>query len=219
MMETFHWEQFDRTSQDGCLFLDEDDVCFYYMKKPIGRPSDSKAGQLIYNIKIKPNEMTEAQRRVGWKYIAIKQCAKDMATFLKANMHLCPPRNTILVPMPPSAPRNHIEYDDRMVHVCTQLSEMLGYQVVDCFSSNEYLGSCHEGTMPRDIDLIISNTTFHWEMIESNVQYVFLVDDQLTKGTHFKAMKKILTDTYDVEVFGLFWAKQDSDYLYEVVPF
>lgn len=216
-MEHFHWERFDRTSQEGCLFLDKDDICFYYMRKPYVPPSHSKASQLIYNIKIKPNEMTEAQRRAGWKDIAIRQCAEDMARFIKANMNLCPPSNTLLVPIPPSAPRNHIEYDDRMTRVCSLISSKLGYHTADCFESIRHLGSTHERTMKRDVDLIISNTAFHSEMITPNIRYIFLVDDQLTKGTHFKAMKRIITSKFNIQVFGLFWAKQDSDYLYEVV--
>lgn len=218
-MEQFHWEQFDRASQDGSLLLDENDVCFYYMKKPYTLPSDSKAAQLIYNIKIKPNKMSEKQRRAGYKEKAIRQCAEDMARFLKANTHLCPPSNTLLVPIPPSAPRDHTEYDDRMTRVCSLISNKLGYPTVDCFESIHHLGSMHKRTMRRDVDLIISNTAFHSEMITSNIRYIFLVDDQLTKGTHFKAMKRIITSKFNIQVFGLFWAKQDSDYLYEVVPF
>ena len=218
-MELLHWEQFDRTSQSGCLFLDEDDVCFYYMKKPFGLPSDSKAAQLIYNIKINPKTMSNPQRKAGYKEKAIDQCAEDFSAFLSANKSLCPPTNTILIPMPPSTPRNHPQYDDRMFRVCNIISEKLGYQVVDCLTSKSYMGSFHTNTMERDVDLLIENTDFDYEMIKPGIQYVFLVDDQLTKGTHFKAMKKIITAVHDVEVFGLFWAKQDSSYLYSGIPF
>lgn len=213
-MEEYYWERFDRASQDGSFFLDDSDICFYYMKKPLGLPSKSDAGQRIYNIKIEPNKMTEAQRRAGYKEQAIKQCADDMALFLEANMTICPPRETLLVPIPPSAPKHHVDYDDRMVRVCALLSGKLGYPTIDCLESIQYHGSCHKGTMERDIDLIISNTIFHREMIPTNIRYIFLVDDQLTKGTHFKAMKRIITSQLNVSVFGLFWAKQDSDYLH-----
>lgn len=219
MMEIFHWEQFDRTSQDGCLFLDENDVCFYYMKKPTGLPSDSKAGQLIFNIKINPYKMSEKQRVAGYKEKAIKNCAEDMSIFLGNNMHVCPVNRTLLVPIPPSTPKNHVEYDDRMAQVCKLISKKLGYRFADCLESANYLGSLHKGDIPRDIDLIINNTIFHSEMITPDIRYVFLVDDQLTKGTHFKAMKRLITGKCNVQVFGLFWAKQDSDYLYRAVPF
>jgi predicted amidophosphoribosyltransferase len=41
---------------------------------------------------------------------------------------------------------------------------------------------------------------------------IAVVDDLLTTGAHFKAMKKILTETYpDIQVFGIFIARRVPD--------
>ena len=134
-MGAYRWRRFDRT-QGGSLYLDESDACLYYMDKTSGRPSDSEPNQLIYNLKISPADMTDAQRMAGFKDKAIRRCADDIADLL-----------------------------------------------------NHWATVTPENTIP------------------DGIRYVLLVDDQLTKGTHFKAVKPMFEEL-GYAVAGVFWAKE-----------
>lgn len=204
-MAPYRWRRFDRT-QGGSLYLDEGDACLYYMDKTDGRPSDSEPNQLIYNLKIDPDGMSDAQRRAGYKDAAIRQCADDMSD-LFAHWRTVTPANTILVPIPPSKPVGARGYDNRMILVCEMIQGRTGIRCIDCLSSKADLGAMHNGGMIRDVDLLRENTVFDARMIPEGVSYVILVDDQLTKGTHFKAFKPLFEDL-GYAVAGVFWAKE-----------
>ncbi len=204
-MASYRWRRFDRT-QGGSLYLDESDACLYYMDKTDGRPSDSKPNQLIYNLKINPVDMTDAQRRADFKGKAIRQCADDMAR-LFMNWKTVTPANTVLVPVPPSKPVGTKGYDNRMTLVCKLIESKTGIRCIDCLSAKTNLGAMHNGELSRDPELLRRNITFDSKMIPEGIKYIILVDDQLTKGTHFKAIKPFFEDLGYV-VAGVFWAKE-----------
>ncbi len=204
-MCAYRWRIFDRTF-GGSLYLDEGDICLYYMDKTDGRPSDSEPNQLIYNLKIDPADMSDGQRRGRYKENAIKKCADDMARYL-SQWNAITPLNTVLVPIPPSKPLGSPGYDNRMALVCSQIQGQTGIRYADCLRTIKDLGSMHHGDVARNIEQLRSNIAFEPEMIPGGIQYVILVDDQLTKGTHFKAIKPMFTDR-GYTVVGMFWAKE-----------
>ncbi len=204
-MASYRWRRFDRT-QGGSLYLDENDVCLYYMDKTDGKPSDSEPNQLIYNLKLDPDRMTDAQRRAGHKDRAIRRCAEDMA-LLFMNWKTITPVNTVLVPVPPSKPVGAKGYDNRMALVCELIQSKTEIRYIDCLSTKADLGAMHNGGLARDIELLRQNTAFDSKMIPEGIKYVILIDDQLTKGTHFKAIKPFFEDLGYV-VAGVFWAKE-----------
>lgn len=204
-MSTYKWRIFDRT-QGGSLYLEDDDICLYYMDKTNGRPSDSEPNQRIYNLKIDPSKMTKAQRDAGWKQEAITQCADDMAGYLR-RWKTVDPANTILVPVPPSKPVGAKGYDNRMILVCKAIYDQTGIRYIDCLRTRANHGAMHNGGLARDIDRLRQNIDFYPQMIPEGIQYVILIDDQLTKGTHFKAIKPFF-DELGYIVVGMFWAKE-----------
>ena len=44
-------------------------------------------------------------------------------------------------------------------------------------------------------------------MIPDGIDYIILVDDQLTKGTHFKAMQSLFAPMGYICI-GIFWARE-----------
>lgn len=204
-MGVYKWTIFDR-ALGGSPYLDDNDICLFYMHKTDGRPSDSEPNQLVYNLKINPAKMTDGQRRGRFKEKAINRCAEDMAGYLN-QWKAVTPLNTVLVPVPPSKPPEVPGYDDRMALVCSQIQGRTGIRCIDCLSTKKDLGAMHHGSLARDIKQLRDNIAFAPEMIPSGTQYVILVDDQLTKGTHFKAIKPMFTG-YGYVVIGMFWAKE-----------
>lgn len=190
----------------GSLYLEKDDICLYYMDKTDGSPLDSEPNQLIYNLKIDPDKMSDGQRRYRYKEKAIRRCAEDMAGYLN-QWKAVTPSNTVLVPVPPSKPVGCRGHDNRMAAVCGQIQDRTGIRCVDCLSTKKDLGSMHHGGLARDIEQLRRNISFDPAMIPGYVQYVILVDDQLTKGTHFKAIKPMFTER-GYTVVGMFWAKE-----------
>ena len=204
-MGAYRWRRFDRT-QGGSLYLDESDACLYYMDKTSGRPSDSEPNQLIYNLKISPVDMTDAQRRAGSKDKAIRRCADDIADLLEHWVTVTP-ENTILVPIPPSKPVGTRGYDNRMTLVCERVQAKTRIRCIDCLSTKTDMGAMHEGDFGRDVERLRQNTAFDPGMIPDGIRNVLLVDDQLTKGTHFKAVKPMFVEL-GYAVAGVFWAKE-----------
>ena len=63
--------------------------------------------------------------------------------------------------------------------------------------------------MSRDVDAIRRNTYFNPRMIPLGISCILLVDDQLTKDTHFKAFQPLFMDRGYI-VVGMLWAKEHS---------
>ena len=207
-MAAHAWRIFDRASQDGSILLHGDDICVYYMDKTPGPPSASKANQLIYNLKLDPMLMTGSQRKYNFKEKAIASFAEDLAGYL-SRWPSVGPDNAIMVPVPPSKPGSDPRYDDRIVKVCEIVTRKTGIRHCECLQTIADLGSLHSDAMPRDVDAIRRNTYFDPSMIPPGISCILLVDDQLTKGTHFKAFQPLFMDRGYI-VVGMFWAKEHS---------
>lgn len=205
-MAEHYWRRFDRTHQRGSLYLDTNDFCVYYMDKTNGSRYEKGPNQDISNLKIDPAKETSLQRKYGWKEKAIKQCALDMSSYL-LNQRTLTPDNSVLVPIPSSKPRGYEGFDDRMTRVCMQIQQITRIKCVDCLSTKKYLGSMHFNTLDRSIERLAQNTSVDIAMIPDGIDYIILVDDQLTKGTHFKAMQSLFAPMGYICI-GIFWARE-----------
>lgn len=219
--DIFEWRRFDKLLYGGSVNLEREDVCLFFMDRSPGGFSVSRANSLVSNLKITKADLERNPNRAHYKSEAIEQCAQDMANYFlrHASKVLDIGRRAedlLLVPIPPSECRDDAAYDDRMVLVCDKVSQRTGIPFANCLFSKKTAEKSHASPKRRDIGKIYGNIGFDVAAIFSHPQTVVLVDDVLTSGAHFKACQQVLRGwNADVEVMGLFWAKQKNDPDYE----
>ena len=118
-------------------------------------------------------------------------------------------RNFTFVPVPPSKPIEHPEYDDRLIQVLKQVQKEksnLDFRVL--VTQQQSTLAAH--TMPSGQRFSIQQLCELYAFNDSGFkppQKIVIFDDVLTKGTHFKAMQKILNQRYpQAPTIGLFIA-------------
>jgi predicted amidophosphoribosyltransferase len=169
----------------------------------------SNTNQLVFNLKILPNQSAD---RLFYKNRAITQCAREVAEFFTQNVN--PDLPIILVPMPPSKTRSHLEYDDRMEQVAQQVnqrcSNVMWAPLLETVSDGD---SYHSSSDSRNPDNLYRLMKINHERVESYDAdtHVVVLDDVLTSGSHFSVARRYLLEHFDsANIHGLFWAKSDS---------
>jgi len=195
-MSDFKWRYVDDLNRP--CFIEESDICIYAREHHPGGYSISDSNQLIFNFK-KPMRY-RGSNHWHYKEEAIIKFSKEIGV-LKL------PEDAVLIPVPPSKPRGHSEYDDRieksLMHLKRRFSD---FNVLPILNTTQVIPSAHEDDGPRNPRDIIP----YLEMVDSPVvssKYAFLVDDVITTGGHFKACQQLLQQNYPAVTFvGLFWA-------------
>ena len=108
--------------------------------------------------------------------------------------------------MPTSKSAEDPNYDPRFDELCRALRrrrpDLVVVQPIKC--QGEDTASHLGGT--RDPEIIFEGLL--WEGSDLSAQTVFLIDDLITSGAHFKACKKmVLEHMSGSQVVGLFWAR------------
>jgi len=97
----------DLTSTDQCRY--------WRVYTPKENYHFSETNRLIQNFKISPQE----KHRLTHKKAAIDQIAYEFMQIIPDPVY----QNFTFVPMPPSKPLNHPEYDDRLIQVLKQVQK------------------------------------------------------------------------------------------------
>lgn len=170
--------------------------------------SYSDTNQLIINIKKKPH--TSSQNELYYKEVAITQAANRFRATLNAesNRHLL--QSATLVPVPPSAIHGDPRYDDRMIRMLHQLGNGLHLDIRELVRQHASVEPTHASQDRRPtVAEIIENYYVVENHCEPEPSLIWLFDDVLTGGNHFKAMQYVLRQRFpDVEVHGFFVARR-----------
>jgi len=184
--------------------LQPDYECYYFGEYTGGRVgyAYSDFNKLILNFKKKSNE----QGTSAWAYKlgAIETVATWFSDlFSKADRI----EEITFVPVPPSKTKNNSEYDDRMLQVLKRVEEKLKRRldirelIITCRDREPLHGSDNRLKPIQLKEYLRLNEN----CIEPEPQEVFLVDDILTNGTHYRAIKMILEEKFfGVKTKGLF---------------
>jgi predicted amidophosphoribosyltransferase len=182
--------------------LDETDECYFIGEYTAGRGySHSPTNQLIYNLK------KSVERRGLAEYWHKEDSIRRAASALAASLNPEFLSKATFVPVPPSRAAEDPLYDDRM----TQVIRLLGPNVdvrelVVHVESTPGAHLCAVRPGPREI---YENYAIDESLVEPRASLIAVVDDVLTTGAHFKAMKRILQESYpNIGVFGLFIARR-----------
>jgi len=184
------------------FYLDQDDECYFIGDYTAGKGyAHSSTNQLIYNLK------KTVDRRGRLEYWHKEQAIRTAAGALSQFLNPAFIKAGTFVPIPPSKAKDDPMYDDRM----SQIICLLGPEV-DLREAVEQIESTavvHLSNLRPGPDALHGNYRIVDAFREPTPTTIAIVDDVLTTGAHFKAMKRILAETYPgVNICGIFLARR-----------
>lgn len=193
------WNKIDELHRP--YYLEEEDFCLYAREYSEGGYEASTSNQLVFNLK-KPISY-KGLPQWFYKEHAIERFASELGM-------LRFPDNAVIIPAPTSKPRKSPLFDSRIDDVakslCKYNSNLIYQPILDV--DIELLSAHSEGgtRIPEEIEEHIVVSKFTKIEIPSTV---FVIDDLITTGGHFVAIKRALQHTFPgIKVIGLFWAKK-----------
>jgi hypothetical protein len=182
-----------------------DDVVLYFGDySPGAGGRHSRANDLIYDFKMPMSK--QGDRLWRFKAQKISQAARLVSGYLGPWLN-----QLTLVPVPPSKSSSHPLHDNRVLSMLRQVQAPNG-QSVDVRELIIQVGdraAAHEGTAPRPTVAELQGIYQIDLSITGNLRsQIVIVDDVLTKGTSFRAMKTILAAQFPATpIVGLFLAR------------
>jgi hypothetical protein len=179
------------------------DTCYYYFKYTAERGySYSKTNNLILNFKKKLDRRGEGHFR--YKGEAITEIA-NLLTRLSQNSI----NKSTFVPIPPSKSKANPLYDDRMTQVLNLGLKDRNADIRELVYQNTDTVECHISGN-RDITALEDILEIDENLVEGVREYIVIVDDVLTTGCHYIAMRNILRRRFpEAKIIGLFIARRE----------
>lgn len=209
------WTRIDNIILAKLPYLNSGDVCFYYSVRTPGGYSQSSANSRIDNFKKSPEKYRDNTAVWKYKLAAIDGFADNVCDLLCTDSFqgfIGRYQPAYLTAMPTSKPKSDPYYDTRIEDLCRIVCGSIpGLSFASPFDSKTRITPAHEGG-PRNVETIQANLLF--DGFFNRPGSVILVDDVLTKGTHFAACKDMILKRYpETPVVGIFLALHKSDYV------
>jgi predicted amidophosphoribosyltransferase len=184
--------------------LTADDECYFLYEYTSGKNySFSETNRLVSNLKKRPSLAGTAQYR--YKTLAIEFCGRMFGESINPKWLA----TGTLVPVPPSKARTDPEYDDRISKICRAIPAAGALDVREIVVQTRSLPADHEGGPRHRIEDLLEVYRIDEAKTAPAPQNITVVDDVLTNGTHFRAMKTILKDRFPgASVVGFFIARR-----------
>lgn len=183
-------------------YLDEHDICYYAGEYTAGAGhAYSQTNQLILNFK----KSLDKQGTPQWPYKerAIQQAAQIIRTAIK------PDAPITFVPVPPSKRKEDPLYDDRLLRMLQVVCVGRKQDVRELVLQEHSIEAAHLTAARPTPDELIANYRLDKNLMAPAPQTLWIIDDVLTTGCHFKAVKHVLADHFpDTPIVGLFLARR-----------
>lgn len=189
-------------------FLQDDDLCYYFGEYTGGGQgfAYSNFNSLILNFKKDPSK--EGTFEWDYKLGAIETIATGFVDIFKKISRI---QHITLVPIPPSKMKNNPKYDDRILKMLRRVEEKLGKKldIRELIISRQDREPLHKGETRLTPPELRKYLEFNRDVFDPVPQEILLIDDVLTNGTHFRAMKDMITQEFPaVRVTGLFISRR-----------
>ena len=183
-------------------YLSEQDICFYTSEYTAGEGHVySDTNQLIYNFK----KTVDKRGTSEWKY-------KEQAILQAANIFraaIKPGAQITFVPIPPSKVQTDPLYDDRLLRMLQIAFEGRHTDVRELVVQLQSMEAVHLSERRPTPDELIANYRLDESLADPAPQIIFIVDDMLTTGCHFKAVQQLLVERFpQAKIAGLFLARR-----------
>ena len=202
---TARFIKIDEQNRGDHVNLNADDECYFLYEYTSHKDySYSATNSLISNLKKKPSLRNTKQYR--FKTRAIQECSAAFAGAINKKWL----EGGTLIPVPPSKARSDPEYDDRVVKICQGIPSPTPrpLDIRELVVQRVSLPAAHEGQRPT-VEELLAVYDIDGTKVQPNPTHMAVVDDVLTVGTHFRAIKTVLNGRFSgVPVVGLFIARR-----------
>jgi hypothetical protein len=198
--------QIDESNIGDHSRLGPDDRCYFLFEYTSGKTwAFSRTNSLISNLKKKPSICSPNE--LYYKNQAIQQAAAALRQVLNPGAI----KSVTLVPVPGSKAPDHADFDPRMERVCQLIAP--GIDVRNIIVQTASTAAAHEAEGDR---ISVEDLLEVYEIDESRCQPVpstiWIIDDVLTAGTHFRAMQTLLSQRFpNAPIYGVFIARRIFD--------
>jgi hypothetical protein len=188
------------------FYLRDSDQCYFFGEYTAYKGwSHSETNQLIANLKKKPSTRDTVQ----WTYKldAIGRLARSIA----ANLRPEALSGITFIPIPPSKPAAHPDYDDRMAQVAARIRP--GGDARDVLFTEFERDARHTSGGRRDPDALRQTLGIRKDLLLTPAPTtIALLDDVLTTGCSFTVCRDLLAALVpDVTIVGIFAARRVID--------
>jgi predicted amidophosphoribosyltransferase len=195
------------TIHDHAFLCIEKDKCYYLFNYTARKGySFSPTNDLIINLKKKPS--TKNSPAYKYKITAINKVAGIFSeNFSDSNL-----QNATFVPIPPSKNKTHIEYDDRISKILEIAFKNRNSDIRELVEQIESKEASHSSDVRPTIKELKDNLKINDALAQNLHDTIFLVDDVITTGAHFKAIKLLIQERFpNISIIGVFIARRAID--------
>jgi len=183
------------TTADACYFLGEYTARKGYAFSPTNR--------LIFNLK----KGMERRDRPEWRYKAV--AIQTVADALRAALNDKARQTLTFVPVPPSKAKADPLYDDRLAQVLQAIWPGQGTDIREMVvqpTSTDAVHDRDDRPTPAELE---TRYVIEQRLTHPKPQAFAVVDDMITTGAHYVAIRNILRRVYpDIPIMGIFIARR-----------
>jgi len=197
----------DDSNRRDHYHLIADDECYYLFEYTSHKDFNfGFANDLISNLKKAVERRGRAEYR--YKTTAIRNCSRYLAETLNDDWL----RTATLVPVPPSKDKQNALYDDRVTAICRGIDGLKPYAVDmrELVEQQTSIQAAHENPDNRpSVDDLRPIYRVSEGITAPVPRSIGIIDDVLTAGSHFRAMKDVLAQRFpNVPIAGIFVARR-----------
>lgn len=204
MVDALRLTEIDASNIGDHARLRDSDRCYFLFEYTSGKTwSFSRTNSLISNLKKKPG--SASANELYYKGQAIQEAAAAFRQALNPESRA----KVTLVPVPGSKAADHPDFDPRMDRICNLIAP--GLDIRKLVIQRASTAAAHEAAVGERIS--VEELLDLYEIDEScsapSPTVIWVIDDVLTAGTHFRAMQTVLSQRFpDVPIYGIFLARR-----------
>lgn len=195
-------QKIDELTRRDHYYLEDGDHCYFFGEYTAGEGhAYSATNQLIHNLKKTMDKRGTPQWR--YKGIAIAEAARLLRSAVK------PEARVTFVPIPPSKAKDDPLYDNRLVQILQATCESRPAECRELLLQRQSVAAAHLSDVRPTPDEVAANYRIDESLADPAPETIFLIDDVLTTGCHFKAAERVLRERFPrANIVGMFIARR-----------